>query len=218
MIKKPAAVNFVREDVVIGSDIDAVRFAHDNKFFLIKNREPYHHSYEDVEEAWAIMLYELYNEGLVPFVDKCRNIRVSAEDKIVKVITERNTYIIKYDKLHMYDDINVEGLKLDRELVYHRVIDWFDCQGLSDLDFSEIVIEDKFVNKIRLFKTRRIDGDQKYLDLLCESFLTEDQLKNFDYSDTMARFKVIGLLKKQGVINPRMSFWKRDTFPVYETI
>lgn len=216
MTKKHAAANFARKDVVIGSDIDAVKFAHDNKFFLIKNREPYHHSYEDIEEAWAIMLYELYNEGLVPFVDKCCNIRVNAEDKIVKVITERNTYIIKYDKLHMYDDINVEGLKLGRKLAYYRVIDWFDCQGLSDLDFSEIVIEDKFVNKIKLFKTQRIDGDQKYLDLLCESFLSEDQLKNFDYSDTMARFKVVDLLKQHGVESPKVSLWKRDIHPIYK--
>lgn len=215
MIKKPAAVNFVRKDVVIGSDIDAVKFAYDNKFFLIKNREPYHHSYEGVEEAWAIMLYELHDDGLAPFIDKCRNIRVNTEDKIVKVLTERNTYTIKYNKLHMYDDINVEGYKLDRELVHHRVIDWFDCQGLSDLNFNEIVTEDKFVNRIKFFKTQRIDGDQKYLDLLCESFLSEDQLKSFDYSDTMTRFKVTDLLKKRGVENPRMSLWKRDIHPIY---
>jgi len=214
--QKPAAVNFVRKDVVIGSDIDAVKFAYDNKYFLIKNREPYHHSYEDIEEIWAVMLYELHNDGLAPFADKCRNIRVSAEDKIVKVFTERNTYTIKYDKLHMYDDINIEGLSLNRELVHYRVIDWFDCQGLNDLDFNEIVTEDKFVNRIKLFKTQRIDGDQKYLDLLCESFLKEGQLKNFDYSDTMTRFKVTDLLKKRGVENPRMSLWKRDIHPIYK--
>ena len=113
---------------------------------------------------------------------------------------------------------NVEGVSLDRELLHYRVVDWFDCQGLYDLDFDEITTDDKFVNIIKLFKTRRIDGNQKYLDLLCESFLTDKQLKSFDCSDTMARFNAIDLLRKRGVDNPRMSLWKRDVFPVYKTI
>ena len=115
----------------------------------------------------------------------------------------------------MFDDENVEGMRLDRKLTCYRVLDWFDCQGLSNLNFNEIVTEDKFVNRIKLFKTQRIDGDQKYLDLLCESFLSEDQLKSFDHSDTMTRFKVTDLLKKRGVENPRMSLWKRDIHPIY---
>ena len=72
------------------------------------------------------------------------------------------------------------------------------------------------INKIKLFKSLRIDGNQKYLDLLCESFLTDRQLKNFDFSDTMARFKVVDMLRKRGVDNPRVSLWKRDVFPVYK--
>ncbi len=98
------------------------------------------------------------------------------------------------------------------------MIDWFDCQGLYNLDFDEITTEDKFVNNIKLFKSLRIDGNRKYLDLLCESFLTDIQLKNFDFSDTMARFKVADLLKKRGVVKPRLSLWKRDIYPIYKTI
>ena len=118
--------------------------------------------------------------------------------------------------MHIYDDENVEGVSLNRKLSHYRVIDWFDCKGLYDLDFDELTTKDKFVSKIKLFKTLRIDGDQKYLDLLCESFLTEDQLKSFDYGDTMARFKVKDLFKKRGVVEFRMVLWKRDIHPVYK--
>ncbi len=211
-----ADVNYERENIVVGADLDAVRFAHDNKYFLIKNRAPYHHSYEPAEQEWAEKIYQLHEMALVPFVDKPNNIRVFPEEKILKVFTERNVYTVRYEELHLYDDENVEGISLDRELLHYRVVDWFDCQGLYDLDFNEILTDDKFVNIIKLFKTRRIDGNQKYLDLLCESFLAEEQLKNFDYSDTMARFKVVDALKKRGVGNPRMSLWKRDIHPVYK--
>jgi hypothetical protein len=154
----------------------------------------------------------------MPFAGKATGIRVFPDEKLLKVYTGFGSYIVRYQKLHLYDDKNVEGASLDRQLLYYRVIDWFDCQGLYDLGFDQITTEDEFVNKIKFFKTLRIDGDQKYMDLLCESFLTEDQLKSFDYSDTMARFKVIDLLRERGVVDPRMSLWKRDVYPTYKTI
>jgi len=211
-----ADVDYEWGAVVIGADLDAVRFAHGNKHCLIKNRLPHHHSYEGVEEEWAEKLYQLYDMALVPFADKVNNLRVNPEEKLLKVFTDHNTYTVRYGELYLYDDENVEGVSLNRTLLYYRVIDWFDCQGLYDLDFDEIVTEDKFVHKIKLFKSRRIDGNQKYSDLLCESFLTDSQLKNFDYSDTMARFKVVDMLKTRAVDNLRMSLWKRDVFPVYK--
>jgi hypothetical protein len=212
-----AAVDYEWGTVVIGADLDAIRFAHDNKHFLIKNRLPHHHSYEDAEQEWAEKIYHLYEIALVPFTDKSNNIRIFPEEKILKVFTDRNVYTVSYDKLHLYDDENVEGLSLDRELIHYRVVDWFDCQGLYELDFDEITTDDKFVNIIKLFKTRRIDGNQRYLDLLCESFLTDSQLKSFDYSDTMARFKIIDLFAKRE-IKVKISFWKRDIYPIYKTI
>jgi len=212
-----AVVDFEWENVVVGADLDAVRFAHDKKYFLIKNRAPYHHSYEDTEEEWAEKLYQLYDLALVPFTNKSSNIRVFTEDNLMKVFTDHNVFVIKYKNLYVFDDENVEGFSINRELLHYRVVDWFDCQGLYDLGFDEITTDDKFVHIIRFFKTRRIDGDQRYLDLLCESFLTDKQLKSFDYSDTMARFKIADLLVKRGV-KVRMLLWKRDIYPIYKTI
>jgi len=212
-----AVVDFEWEDVVIGASLDAVRFAHDNNYFLIKNHKPYHHSYEGVEKEWADKLYQLYDLALVPFTNKSNNIRIFPEDKLIKVFADHNVFVVRYKNLYVYDDENVEGFSLNRELLHYRVIDWFDCQGLYDLSFEEIVTEDRFVHKIKLFKSLRIDGNQRYLDLLCESFLTENQLKSFDYSDTMARFKIIDLLKRRGA-KAKVSLWKRDIYPIYTTI
>ena len=208
--------DFKWKNVVIGADLDAIEFAHDNNFFLIKNRPPHHHSYENTENIWAEKSYELYNLGLAPFVDKASSIRITPEEKLIKIITHKGAFTVQYEELHLFDTENVSGVSLKREVVHYRVIDWFDCKGLYDLDFDEITTEDQFVNKIKLFKTLRIDGDQKYLDLLCESFLTEDQLKSFDYSDTMARFKVADLLKKHGIDKAQVVLWKRDVYPIYK--
>ncbi len=218
MERKLVDADLYFQNVVIGADLDAVTFAHQNKYFLIKNRSPYHHSYEDIEQEWAKKIYQLYEMALVPFVDKSNVIRVFLEEKIIKVFTDRNVYTVRYDRLHLYDDENLEGVSLNRELLHYRVIDWFDCQGLYNIENLPISTSEKFVSNIQFFLSKRIDGNQKYYDLFCESFLTEEQLKKFDYSDTMARFKIVDTLKKKGISNPRMSSWKRDIFPIYKTI
>jgi hypothetical protein len=184
----------------------------------LKNRVPYHHSYEGIEEPWASMCYDLYARGMCPFVDKISKIRVDQDDKTIKVVTGHNTFEIRYDNLHVFDSENVGGVKNNKELVHYRVIDWFDCKGLYDLSCKQIISDDDFVNRIKFFKSKRIDGNQRYLDLLCESFLTDSQLKSFEYSDTMARFKIRDMLKKHLNKEIVMSLWKRDIYPVYECL
>ena len=154
----------------------------------------------------------------MPFLDKPVNIRVFPSEKRIKVVTEKNTLVVQYEGLYVFDTEGVSGVDMPRDLSCYRVVDWFDCKGLYDLDISEINTNDDFVRKIKLFPTTRVDGDQKYMDLLCESFLSEEQLKSFDYSDTMSRFKVVDLLNKHGADKVKMTLWKRDVYPIYKTI
>lgn len=211
-----AVADFCWDDVVVGADLEAVKFAYDNGFNYIKNRLPHHHSYEGREEDWAWMSYEIYVRGQAPFLDKVTAIHV-LENNHLKVVTSLNTFYIKYENLHVFDDTNVVGYSLNREIDHYRVIDWFDCQGLYDIENLLMSTGEKFVSNIQFFLSKRIDGNQKYYDLLCESFLTEEQLKNFDYSDTMVRFKLEDILKGD-LGAPTLTFWKRDIYPVYKTI
>ena len=215
-MKSPAAADFFWEDVVIGADLNAVQFAHDNNYFLIKNRAPRHHSYEGLEASWAEKSYQLYDRGLCAFVDKVEALRVDPKKKTIKVFVGSTMLVVRYSNLHLFDVDNVSGVSMNRQLSHYRVLDWFDCKGFHGIAKKQITTEDDFVNKITFFKTPRIDGDQKYLDLLCESCLTEEQLKQFDYSDTMARLKTIEIIKKYCGKEIEMKLWKRDTYPIYK--
>ena len=217
-MKSHAAADFYWENVVIGADLDAVKFSHDNDYFLIKNRPPHHHSYEGVEAAWSEKNYELYSKGLCAFTNKVESLRVDLERKNIKVFTGSSVYVVQYCNLHIFDTDNVTGHALEKELLYYRVLDWFDCKGLHGIGPEEITTDSSFVRRIVFFKTNRIDGDQKYLDLICESFLTEEQLKNFDYSDTMARLKAGDMLKRHCGKDIEMKLWKRDVYPVYKCL
>ena len=217
---KNSVVDFCWEDVVIGACLGSARFACDNNFFLIKNRDPHYHSYENKEEEWAQKIYELYNAGRLPMVEKITGLRVDPEARTVKILTDYENLCIKYNKLHLFDLDNVFGLEnfAKTTLVGYRVLDWFDARGLGNPDISNIDLDHNFVRNIRFFKSCRLDGDQPYKDLVCESFLTENELKNVEYTDTMSRFKILSVLEQHGLGSVKLKLWKRDVYPVKETI
>ena len=211
-------IDFYWTDVTIGSSLSAVNFACKNRFFLIKNREPCYHSYEGKQEIWAKKIYELYNFGKIPITENVNSVRIISDDRLIKVFTDNSTFVIQYENIHIFDLENVVGSNMVKELLHYRVVDWFDCRGLHNLELDEIDTSSNFVRKVKFFQTCRVDGNQKYLDLLCESFLSEEQLKSFEFSDTMARFKVADLLKDHGASNIKMTLWKRDVYPVYKRL
>lgn len=215
--KKRVDADFCWSDVVIGSDLNAVDFACENRFHLLRNRNPHYHSYDGVEEEWADKIYSLYTKGLVPFSDKILRIRVSETDKTIKVYAHQGAYSINFSNMYLFDDENVEGASLNREVVNYKVVDWFDCKGVL-MRQQELHGDDSFIKKIGFYLSRRIDGNKKYADIFCESWLLKEQLESFDYSETMARFKTEKLLRDHGISQSTLSFWKREIYPIYETI
>ena len=217
---KNSVADFRWQDLVIGSCAESIRFAHKHKFFLVKNTAAPYHSYEGVQEEWAAKVYELYNIGKSPIVEKVTNIRINPEQKSLRVFTEYEHFVIKYDTLHLFSVDNIFGLEeeTETELTGYRVLDWFDVRGMGTHDVDEIALENDFIKNIRFFKTCRLDGDQPYKDLVCESFLTEKQLKSVDFTDTMARFKTLSILEERGLGKPELRLWKRDVYPIKETI
>ena len=215
--KKHVDADFCWPDVVIGSDLNAVDFACKNRFHLLRNRNPHYHSYDDAEEEWAGKIYGLYTKGLVPFSDKILRMRVSEADKTVKVYSHQGVYSVNFSNIYLFDDENVEGASLDREVVNYKVVDWFDCKGVL-MRQQELRGDDNFIKKIGFYLSRRIDGNKKYADIFCESWLTQQQLDSFDHSETMARFKAEQTLRSHGIDNFSLNFWKREKYPVYEEV
>ena len=65
-----------------------------------------------------------------------------------------------------------------------------------------------FVRHVYFYPSNRIDGAHDKKDLVAVSYLTKDQINDFNYSDTYARFTVEDLMKKNGIKGRRNG---RDT-------
>jgi hypothetical protein len=77
--------------------------------------------------------------------------------------------------------------------------DWiaFHRGGKHEIDYIET--EDSFVKQIWFYPSDRIDGATKVKDACIVSFLSKDDLTNFDYSETMARFKAVSEMESRGM-------------------
>ena len=139
----------------------------------------------------------------MPISAFAENMRVV--DNQLRIATERQrTAKINFNKLVVFDDEKVSGLTAatKEEKGKNRVIDWFNVRSGCNHSVVHLVDADDFINKVIFYPTKRSEN-QKLKDLYAESFLTDEQLADFDYSETMARFKILKMMKAVGMRGER---------------
>lgn len=211
------------KDVVIGYSLEAVCYSFLNDCHLIINslRRPFEfdiiENYEDHEwlgtrnksEAWSQVVLEQSLDGFCPFGSHVESVRV--ENNTIKVVPESGTLMeLEFENCYIFDDENVavpnELLKKRGDM--YRVFDWMSVRTGTTHKFDTIETKDSFINKIYFYKSRRIDGHHNKKDLVAESFLTGDQLAEFDFSETMAKFKIQSIMGAEGIKGSRSGISK----------
>ena len=151
------------------------------------------------EILWEHLMFLLSLSGQVPLSNLCRSIRVS--DNSLTCYNEYSKIAeIKFNNCYYFGDANVHGL-LEKDLDNHSYIfyDWiaFNKGGKHDIDFFET--SDDFVKRVWFYSSDRIDGNTAVKDACILSVLDSEQIRDFNYSETMARFKLISEMESRGM-------------------
>ena len=193
-----ASIKKIKYDkVVIGSTPEAIAYAKKHKIpVVLPNEEcPFRFdTYGDTVkiEFWSKDLWEMGLEGMNPFGDLVNQITVD-EEKIRVTYDNINVVDLEYEDCYLFETEN--GVKHDltvaeeRDSLY-RVVDWFAVDRCEKHKEENIRTNDDFIKEIIFYPSDRIDGNHEYKDIAAVSYLSEDQLTEFDFSDTMAVFKV----------------------------
>jgi hypothetical protein len=152
------------------------------------------------ELLWERLLFLISLAGRAPLSTFCESMRHNG-----KTIVCSNEYSkiaeIKFEKAYYFGDDSCSGLVTEKTVANPLYIcyDWiaFNRGGKHEIDLIET--SDNFVNKIWFYPTDRVDGNSSVKDACLVSTLTEEQLLNFDYSQTMARFKMVAEMRKRGM-------------------
>ena len=145
--------------------------------------------------------------GQLPMGNKVSSINI--RDNLLKATTKDSRLAkFEFNKLIIFDDKDVYGLPLikEKKVGKSRVLDWFNVRSGMEHDHDLFATQDDFVRGVIFYPSDRF-GNQASgrvrKDLVATSYLEEEQVKDFEYSDTMARFKILQMMKDAGIKGAR---------------
>lgn len=157
-------------------------------------------------ELWELLVFVLSLSGQLPMADKTSSISIQGD--VAKATTSRSRLAkFRFRKLLVYDDAGVSGLPPLKKSVksVSRVLDWFDVRSGMEHECESLTSDQDFVKEVIFYPSERMGSQKKRIrkDLVAVSYLDEDQLLDFDYSSTMARFKITQMMKDAGIRGAR---------------
>lgn len=168
---------------------------------------------KNLQAAWQRLNVLLSLSNQMPLSDKAASITV--QDNILRVVTKDSRLVkFNFEKLIVFDDNGINGLPLlkKEKVGKTRVIDWFDVKSGMEHTHDKFRTSSDFVSEVIFYPSDRF-GIQKTervrKDLVAISYLDEGQVDNFDFSGTMAKFKIVSLMKENGIKGARNG---RDTY------
>ena len=222
------------DNLVIGSELNAVIFAYLKGYPLVTNRDvfPFRFDYFDCDvdlgklclgleeiqlqektfgpsklDAYKHLSFVLNLAGLSPLGRRLYSCRLK-EDNLLKITTKNSRMIqIKFDQLYIFNDESVLGLPepiepLNKDMF--KVFDWIDATCCTTHLHQYFETDDDFVREVYFYPTERLDGyrpDRK--DLVAVSYLSKEQLNDYEHSDTYVKFKVLSMMKEAGIKGAR---------------
>ena len=159
--------------------------------------EPFEMYYQ--RQVWERLLLLLGLSGNLPLSDNASGLRIV--DNILTATTNNHRVVkFSFNKLVVFDDMNVFGLPpMAGEIKEkNRVIDWVNVRSGAKHQHNEIRDDADFVNHIIFYPSDRSDN-KTLKDLVAISYLTDEQILDHDYSDTMVKFKALKMMKSVGI-------------------
>ena len=152
------------------------------------------------ELLWERLLFLLSLDGKSPLSGVCRSIRYNG-DTVVCSNEYSKIMEFRFNECYYFGDqgstgfIEQKALDEDTYICYDYIA--FNKGGKHEVGY--IKTADDFVREIWFYPSDRIDGNTPVRDACAVSRLTKTELQDFNFSETMARFKVIYEMESRGM-------------------
>lgn len=194
-IQKPCYFEFINPEV------DLAKFGIQNESFTLPTADKEKKFGHFQRDLWRDLAGMIGLRGNMPMLDKTLALRLE-DEKSLKATTNNSRFArFKFEELIVFDD-NISGL--DCELIkpapdLFRVVDWIEIKSGKSQKINYFQTNDDLVREIFLYPSDKVDGlNQDNLDAASISYLNREQLSQFEYSDTYAKFKVFKIFKEAG--------------------
>ena len=156
-------------------------------------------------EVWERLVFRLSMAGLIPTADKVYSMRIE-DDNLLKVTTQDSRLIrIRFNKLRIFSVDNIAGFDSFENAKKYRVVDWVNVRSGMKHEYDYFETGEDFVKEVYFYPSPRMgsgENDERK-DLVTVSYLTKEQINDFEYSDTYVKFKMLSLMKEHGIKGPK---------------
>mgnify|MGYP003628660343 FL=1 len=153
------------------------------------------------EILWERLVFLLSLDSKIPLSSLANSAREDGDGQITFFNDYSKIAKIKFNTCYYFGDKGTRGLVKEKTLASKKYIcyDWiaFNRGGKHDTDY--IKTDDDLVKEVWFYPSDRIDGATLVKDACVVSSLTEEQLRDFNYSETMARFKLVHEMESRGM-------------------
>ena len=152
---------------------------------------------------WERMLFILSLDSKAPLSSLCHTLR-RKENKIICSNEYSKIAEINFETCHYFHDPNTANFVNEKSLASdkHICYDWIAINRGGKQEIDLIETSDKFTKEMWFYPSDRIDGRTSVKDVCAVSLLTAEQIKDFNYSETMARFKLVHEMEARGMKGP----------------
>lgn len=188
--------------VVLGADIGALRYAfkHDLPLLYVDPKKP-HHLSEDLRE-WHHLYWCLSLAGKIIFANMVSSVTINPDSGSLKVIYNNRTRTFEgINRFYIFDESKIVGLptstKMSTDVV--EVLDWINVRSGMKHEHDKIENTSQFMKTILFYPTLRIDGKHNLKDICVKSYLSADEVDQFEHSELVVKIKTQEAMKEVGI-------------------
>jgi hypothetical protein len=208
------------ERVVIGSTLESITYAFLSDSYFLPNMDHTPIFYREVKTrilpskradfSWSRLQIAMALSGRLINHKHPNNIRITENQ--IKISTHGSLHKYDFGHCKIFDTTN---LHLENEIKTHHpssytVYDDFEVSILGGKHnyLEPKISNDTFAREVHFYISDRVDGANYITDCVVESLLTREELHDFEYSDSMARFAVLRHLDFIGIRGNFMKLYK----------
>ena len=207
------ACNYFCKTAIVGSGIDVLLYAYQtaasvfltrdlrpHPFEFLDDKEKYEHLGFDGHRAcdlYDFLLFNLSLAGRVPMCGKVASVERSGDGELL-VVAERGRELKVFAEEILFAEPEISKDK-------HTVLDWINVRRGQKHEFDYMETESDFVKQLYFYPTERVKGAEAsgYKDVISISYLTSDQLLDYNYSEFIVRKKVRARMEEAGIRGPK---------------
>ena len=189
--------------LVYGGSLDALTYAFRKGYPLVYTLPAPPHQFKNGgvdRQRWFSLHFLLGVAGLLPLSSTTSTVRLY-DNMLTATTGHAKVFKINFEELHIVDSAGLLGLPSPTEKTgdKYEVLDWVSVRSGMVHPHSLIENPSDFMNYIHFYPSKRIDGNHDKKDACVISYLTEEQLLNFEFSEVVTKIKLGEQMEEKGI-------------------